>query len=232
MKIYGYEAESVFTTYHQEPGAIYGHNDVLTGERVQVHRTTYSFWRTSSETITRQPKLYLHFSQTFCSKVTGLLRECCLPWKWKVAYLDRENGTPLERILVCTDVYDVEMPDELNQVLGNPPLIVNLINSGRYQEIFNREYLQVPRENGRQEIRINHPLGALVGQHLEPNSPNQLCHIYRIRGIFSRVIYHLLKTFSSTWEEVALRSGQFSEKILVKQEDRALLTRAGLIVSQ
>lgn len=229
MKIYGDEASARFKTYVQESGTICGHNDVLVGDRQTIRRVTSSFFRTTYENITIQPRLYLHIFNTFWSSVTGILREYCLPWRWKVAYLDQENGTPLQRILVCTSVSDGKLPDRLNALVGQSLFVTNLIKANQYEEIFRQEYLRIPSQNGLHENRIIHPLGEWAGFRIECDNPDDLCHVYRIRGIFSFLKYHLLKNLSSTWEEVAIQAGQVSENVLIKRNDRTTISGVDLI---
>ncbi len=190
MKIYGDEASTRFKTYVQEPGTICGHNDVLVGDRRTVRYMTASSFGTTDENITTQPKLYLHIFNSFWSSLTGILREYCLPWRWKVAYLDQENDTPPQRILVCTSVHDGELSDRLNAVIGQSLFVTNLINANQYGEIFGQEYLRIPSQNGRHHNRITHPLGEWAGSHTECNNPDDLCHMHRIRGVFSLLKYH------------------------------------------
>lgn len=227
MKIYGDVASSKFKTHVREPGIICGHNDVLMGNRLTFRNITFSFFGNRDESITVQPKLYLHISNTGWSSFTGILREYFLPWRWKAAYLDQENGTQPQRILVCTSVCEGELSDHLRLLLGKSLFVTNLINANRYYEIFNQEYLIIPR----QEYCINtisHPLGEWLGLHTLFGS-NNLCHIHRVRGVFSSLKYHFLKHFSREWEEVAIRAGQISENVLIKRNDRVIIAGSGLL---
>lgn len=229
MKIYGDEAATQFRTHAQEPGVFCGYDDVLVGNRETSRRITFSFFGNSDELVTTQPKLYLHIFNTFWSSVTGLFREYCMPWRWKAAYLDQENGTPLQRILVCTSVYDGSLSDRLNAVLGQSLFVTNLISAGQYEEVFGQEYLKIPRQDGQHVNRIIHPLGEWAGLSASFSS-DDFCHIYRIRDVFSLFKYHFLKAFSSEWEEVAVQAGQVLENVLIKRSDRATISRIGLII--
>lgn len=228
MKIYGDDVSTLFKTYTQEPDLIYGYNDVLVGDRSITRKFTFSSSGNISKTIVIQPKLFLHISNTVWSSFTGMLKEYFLPWRWKVAYLDQENGTPPQRILVCTRVHDGKLSDRLKKVIGHSMFAINLINANYYDEIFGQEYLRTPRQ-GQPEQTFTHPLGKSFGLQIGYNHPNHLCHIYRIRGIFSLLKYHFLKNFSQEWEEVAMQIGQISENVLIKRNDRMLISTTGLI---
>lgn len=229
MKIYGDEASSQFKTYAQETGRIYGHNDVLLGDKQTFRRVTYSFFGDANEYVTVQPKLYLHICRNAWSSFTGKLKEYFLPWRWQVAYLDAENGTQPQRILVCTSTSQGKLSSRLNLLLGKSLFAANLINADYYDEIYDQEFLRVPEQNNQgKENRIVHPFGEWAGVYSEFAS-SSLCHIYRIKGIFSLLRYHFLKRFSKEWEEVALQAGQISKKVLIKRNDRAAISGLGLI---
>lgn len=228
MKIYGDETTTQFRTYAQEPGSVWGHDDVLMGNREEINRISISFFGYSNGMVTVQPKLYLHISNTFWSSLTGLFREYCMPWRWKAAYLDQEDGTMPQRILVCTSVYDGRLSDRLNSVLGQSLFVTNLINVGQYEEVFGQEYLKIPRQNGAHVNTIIHPLGEWAGTS-SSFSADDFCHIHRIRDVFSLFKYHFLKCFSSDWEEVAIQAGQVSENVLIKRSDRETISTIGLI---
>lgn len=72
MKIYGDNA-LVFKTLNQEPGIIYGHDDVLMGDKQTTCRFTYFFFGNTRESMTTQPKLYLHIPKTVWSSFTGIM---------------------------------------------------------------------------------------------------------------------------------------------------------------
>lgn len=230
MRIYGDEASTQFKTFKQEPGILWGKNDLIEGDKKTFRRMTFSFFGNTDESITTQPKLYVHISSTPWSTFTGLLRKYCLPWRWKVAYLDQDNKSLPKEVLICTSVLDGELSDRLQEVVGQTLFVASLLNSNKYAEIFGQEYLRIPRDDHRCGNRIIHPLGEWAGLHLEPNSSDNLCHIYRIRGIFSLVMYHLLKIFSSQWNEVTLKSDRFSEFALVKRNEADIISKAGLIL--
>lgn len=253
MKIYGDEIKPNtlhFRKHIQESGAIYGHNDVLLeGEgdiKHTVTHTTSSFFGVSTESYTYQPKLYFHISNSVWSSLTGIFREYCLPWRWKAAYLDGEDGTPLQRVLVCTSV-EGGLSDRLELLFGKSLFITHLINANHYHEAFsavknlfvNMEHLRIPRQEGDKDTsntpcglrgtsKIIHPLGAWCGVQQEW-SGDHLCHIHSVQGVFSLLKYYLLKTFSKEWEEVTIRINQVSENVLIKRNERTLIARTGLI---
>jgi len=229
MKIYGDDVSTLFKTYTQEPNLIYGYNDVLVGDRNTIKKFTFSPFGNTSETLITQPKLFLHISNTIWSSFTGMLKEYFLPWRWKVAYLDQENGTPPQRILVCINVHDGQLSDRLKKVIGKSMFVINLINAHHYDEIFGQEYLRTPPRQGQSVQRFIHPLGKIFGLQIGYKHPNHLCHIYRIRGIFSLLKYHFLKNFSQEWEEVAMQIGQISENVLIKRNDRMFISTTGLM---
>ncbi len=228
MKIYGDEDSSLLRTYFQKFGMIYGHNDVLKGPQKTVHSVSTGFlWGTTEKTKTFEPKLYLHISNTGWSSFTGILREYFLPWRWKAAYLDQEDGACLKRVLVCTSADEGTLSKRLHSLLGRSLFVTNLIKNNHYDEIFGQEFFRLPRSGtGKQEI--THPLGKWVGSHFSLSTV-QLYHINRIRGVYSRVKYNLLKRFSGQWEEVAIKAGNIVENVLIKRNDRAAIARAGLI---
>lgn len=228
MKIYGDTKD--YPAVIQEPGIIFGHNDVLV-ENVQQsnvqqisHCKTTSFFGSTHEaigskheTITTQPKVYLHTFNSFWSSLTGTLRQYCLPWRWKVAYLDKENNAPPERILVCTSGHNRELSNRLNAVIGQSPFVINLKKNNRYKEILGQEYLRIPSQNNESQQRT---IITRSGSYFEHNNLGELFHIHRIRGVFSLLNYHLLKNLSSEWEEVAIQADQFSENVLIGKKDR------------
>lgn len=228
MKIFGDENSSEFKNYAKEPGFFFGSNDVLKGSRSTVHSYTASFFGTSNYSKTVEPKLYLHISTNAWTTFTGKLRECFLPWRWKTAYLDQEDGTQPRQILVCTSVHDSRLPDHLGQLLGKSLFLTNLINRNHYDEVFGQEFIRLEGENNLRTTRITHPLGEMVGLHHE-FSNDLLCHIYRQRSLFSKFKYNILKQFTSSWMEVAIQAGQISEKILIKKSDEEVISRAGLM---
>lgn len=228
MRIWGDAKSSPFRTYAQEPGILYGHDDVLRGERQNIQQLTFSLFGSTQKSISRQPRLYLHLFNTDWSRFTGFLREFLLPWRWKAAYLDREDGSAPERILVWTSPLEGELSEELEAVLGQPLLIANLANDGQYCEYFGKEYLLLPTD-GEHDLEIPHPLGRWAGGVSIPNSRQEVYSIHRIRGIFSFITYYLLLIFSSEWEEVEIQKGEASETMLIQRKDGAALTQAGLV---
>lgn len=229
MKIYGDEPSSPFRNFIQKPGLIYGHDDVLAGEPIQIRRISYSFFSgQTDDTITVHPKLYLHLFNSTWSNFTGTLRQTLMPWRWKTAYLDKEDGSALEQVLVCDNA---SLSDQLQSLLNKSLFITHLIEENKYIELFGSDYLRVPREANPETIEITHPWGKWAGTHIEFNSSDQLCQIYRIQGIFSWISYQLTKIFSDEWQEVTVRVRQVSETVLIKKADQPALLRAGLISS-
>jgi hypothetical protein len=188
MKIFGDKNSSEFSNYAKEPGVFFGCNDVLKGSRSIVHCYTASFFGTSNYSKTVEPKLYLHIPTNAWTTFTGKLRECFLPWRWKTAYLDQEDGTQPRQILVCTSVHGSKLSDRLSKLLGKSLFLTNLINSNHYDEVFGQEFIRLQGENSQRTTKVTHPLGEMIGLHLE-FSDNLLCHIYRPRSLFSRFKY-------------------------------------------
>lgn len=227
MRILGDEASTQFRTLAQEPGVVYGRHDVLVGREERIRTISISgLWGITDEMVTRRPTLYLHISNSPWTQFVAYLKEYCLPWVWKAVYLDPENGSPLERVLVYTGG---ELTDRLKAVAGLPLFIARLIDTDRYVEVLDQEFLRIPREDGLHENRVSHVLGECVGVHVELG-PYQLCPIYRARDLFSLLTYYFLKLFSSEWEEVMIEVitsvGDIRERILVRASDHDFIARS------
>ncbi len=226
MKIAGDCDSSEFRHYLKEPGILYGSNDVLKGktETNRVIESSGLFGRREYNRITDR-KLYLHIPTNAWSRFTGFLREYCLPWRWKAAYLDREDGTKCSRILVCPSIGNISLPDHLSQLLGKP--WVDLQAEGNYEEVIGNEYIRDIRETSSScEQRFTNILGDL---HIDHGKP--LYHIFRARGILSSLKYSFLNRFSNSWKEVSVQTAYVSEKILIKKSDEEPLSQLGMIRS-
>lgn len=226
MKIFGDESSTEFKNFATEPGALFGHNDVLKGSEKTVQSYTLSFWEnsTSLKTKTFTPKLYLHIPTNPWTTFTGKLREYFLPWLWKTAYLDIDQ----RKILVCASVQEGKLSPHLSKLLGKSWFVTNLINNNLYDEIFGQDFIRLRGEGNQRTIKVAHPLGEKIGVHAEFTS-DLLCHIYRPQSLFSTFKYTLLKQFSSSWKEVVIQVGRVSENVLIKKSDEEVLSRAGLI---
>lgn len=225
MKIFGDTNPACFKTYHKEPGLIFGHNDVLKGNKGTGYRFCASALFGESEEFPEvEPTLYLHIPTSIWSAFTGKLREYCLPWRWKTVYLDREDGKQPERILICTKVYKSlsdELPNRLEKLVNQSWFATNLINSSDdYQGIFGKEFIAIQEENS-EKSQVDHPLGNWCGRHFAPNT--RFCHIFRKRGLLSSIKFLILKLFSHDWQEVTFRVNNLSEKVLIQNEDRTIL---------
>lgn len=241
MKIVGDDLANVFTDYAKEPGTIFGSNDVLKGPSHTVYLYQATVWGTSEHIETIAPKLYLHIPTNAWTTFTGKLREYLLPWGWKTAYLDQENGNEPRRILAWASTNDDALSRRINKLLGKSLFVANLINVNQYDEIFGQEFIRLrgtedPLQDtdnpvqGLDSLRtiiIEHPLGAIVGEHLE-NTKDSLCHIYTARNLFSKIKYNLLK-HTLSWKEVAIQADNISEKVLIKRTDEEAISRAGLL---
>jgi len=225
MKIFGDKSSSKFKNYVREPGTFFGSNDVLKGPKKTFPCYDFSLFGNSSYLQTVEPKLYLHIPTSLWTTFTGKLREYLLPWRWKTAYLDREDGTPLRQILVCTYVKDGKLSDRLKTLLGKSLLVANLVNNHCYDEIFGQEFLLLQGQNSRDSTLISDPLG----EGLRAISSNDLyCHIYRPRSLFSKFKYNLVKKFSTSWKEVTMRVEGVSEQILIRKSDEAKIAHLKL----
>ncbi len=221
MKIYGDIDTTKFTNFTQEPGLLFGNNDVLKGEAIK----TYSIgpFRSRVEESSYEPKLFLHIPTNMWSSFTGLLREYLLPWRWQVAHIDQIAPS---QILVNISDAENHASSKLKRVLGKPLFEAHLIKQNRYDEIFGSEFIRVKTTSEKRVIEIRRPL---MGFYKEFTSDN-LCHIYRPRSLFSLIKYYLLRQFSSTWKEVAIEVKGISKNILIKKTDEASIKSIGLIV--
>lgn len=226
MRIYGDTDQYV---RQAEKGIFYGHNDVLVGEEVRVETTTYSpIFGETRETEIFQKKLYIHIADSPWSKFTGYLRQYLLPWRWKTAYLDQEDGTPPKEILVCVDIWNNHFSNHLKSLLGKSLCVADLISRHIYEEIFGQEYLLVPGVE-RHTTKIIHPLGELIGSSLKFGDTDNYYRIVTEQGMFSKLESLFLKTFSKEWEEVRLLGGNYLQTALVRKVDLAILRNAHLI---
>lgn len=158
------------------------------------------------------PRLHLHISRDAFSTFTGRLKEFLLPWRWKTAYLDKEDGSQPERVLVSY----TGNSDHFRKLLGKSWFETNLIKESVYGEIHGREYLYVPAPP---QWNIKTRLfGFTMGY-----GPYKTCHIFRARSLFSTLEYHFHKRFSFGWKEVTLQVGQASGKVLIKKKDEQTL---------
>ncbi len=218
MKIFGDSDSSPYKTYVQEPGFFYGKNDVLKGEPRLSWSLKFDMCGTHETKKMVEPRLHLHISRDAFTTFTGKLREYLLPWRWKTAYLDREDGSQPEKILVlCAGT-----SDRFRELLGKSWFETNLRAEKVHSNALHKEYLYVPAQE--QSIIKRGPFGSLFATH----GPFQLCHVFRSRSPISTLKYHLLKHYSSKWKEVTLRVGEASEKVLIKRKDEpTLLNLAG-----
>lgn len=229
MKIFGDKISTKFKNHAKEPGFFFGSHDVLKGSKKTFKWYSKSFFGDHQHSKTVRPKLYLHIPTNAWTTFTGKLREYLLPWRWKTAYLDQENGTQPRKILVCTSVHDGQLTDHLSKLIGKSLFVTNLINSNQYDEYFGQEFIRLQGNIGLHRKKITHPLSEKLGSHDEFTN-SILCHIYTKRSLFSRFKYNLLKQFSSSWKEVAVQAGQISEKILIKKSDEAVISQSKLTV--
>jgi hypothetical protein len=215
MKIIG--LESNYKMHVKEPGCFFGYNAVLKWEKSKSYQYTPSALFGGSESVKiREPKIYLHIPKDAWSTFTGTLKERCLPWLWRSAYLDPEDGTQPRRILVCTIAHQTQIPESLKKVLGQSLFSTQLINKNFYEEILGKEFIRVPTGNEPSPRLIT----SFLGSRYEFNS-DRLCHIFRTRGLFSSFKYSLLKQFSSEWKEAVIKINDLSEKMLIKKNDEA-----------
>lgn len=224
MKIYGDNSE--FRTHAQE--GLFGNNDVLKGKKSTIRGFHSNLFGTSHFIKTLDPTLHLHIPKTTWSTFTGKLREYCLPWRWKTAYLDQEDGTPPRKILICTSVRDGNLSEKLKILLGKSLFVANLIKLGSYDEYWGDEYLALKGQNDKGSTLIIHPLGEMVGRAAVCGNV-LFCHIYRQRSLFSTFKYYLIKYLSTRWKEIALEAGQTSERVLIKKSDEEAILRSGLM---
>jgi hypothetical protein len=227
MKIFG-EIAPQFQHHIRQPGLLWGNDDLLVGNRSQIHVIDANIFGVREEVREVEPTMHFHIANSKWSSFTGWIREYLLPWRWKVAYLDKEDESAPEKILVCTEVKDGNLSDKIKSLLNTPLHIAKLSKNENYTEILNQEFLKIKRSIP-QRLRIIHPLGNRFGYHFERDCYFDVYPIRRIRGIFSRVTYFFYKNFSRDWSVATLRVGAISEKILIKAANRAPLRAAGFI---
>jgi hypothetical protein len=213
----------------QTETTILGNRDVLVGDE---HRTYFPFFGETSETDIFQRKLHIHIADTSWSRFTGFLREYLLPWRWKTAYLDREDGTFPKKILVCASPWDDTLSRHLKSLLNKSLCVANLIHSNNYEEIYDQDYLCLPGTLRPRTTTFSHPLGAWYGRMTKINDTVQYCDVILDRGILSQIKMLFLKKFSNEWEEVWLRGGSHLQSALVKKVDLPILRNARLYHSR
>lgn len=222
MRILGDEKPTDLKNYSQEPGIFFGKNDVLKGTPSTTFHYTIDFFGISKRVKTVTPQLHLHIPTSRWSSFTGKLRQYGLPWFWKTVYLDREDGTPPCRILVRRSMLGEELPTRIKQVLGQPLCVANLIESDNYKKVFGQNYLSIPKAN-LETTWVNHPLGKWAGTCMIVQ-PATFYPFHHPQGIFSIFKYQLLKQFSNSWKEVAIKTAHVTEKILIRKEDQVILS--------
>lgn len=228
MKIFGNE-DGPFKIHVKEPGFLFGENDVLKGDKKATSGRTITIAKviSYSSTGTIEQKLYLHIARGLWSAFTGKIRECLLSWRWKSVYLDHGDGQRLSRALACTSVYQGDMPEGLQKILGKTLFEVNLIKKNCYSQIFRNEYIRARDETvAPRTLKIRDPLSFGMGVHYEYRTKDLLCPIYRKRSLFSTIGYYVRKYLSSRWQELSIQVGDISEKILIHKNDRDAVLKA------
>lgn len=227
MKIFG-EITPQFPHHIRKPGILWGCDDLLAADRSQIHIFESDVFGEREVVKEVEPTIYFHIANSKWSSFTGWIRQHLLPWRWKVAYLDKEDESKPEKILVCTVVKDGNLSDKIKSLLNTPLHIATLSKNQNYTEILSQEFLKIKRSTP-QRLRIIHPLGKGFGYHFESNCFFDVYPIKRIRGIFSRLTHFMYKNFSRDWSAATLRVGAISENILIKTADRPPLKAAGFI---
>lgn len=225
MKIYG-DSSNEFNKHVNKPGMVFGSNDVLQGHVVTVHYLSgmiSRFFTPSTSTFTRE--FYIHIPKNVWSNFTMEIRSF-LPW-WKTAYLDKQDGSGPSKILVCTWSNVSTLPKELKNVIGKSLFLVNLIiNQDCYDEECGKEFFRFKGLHGTHRlVKIDN----VIGDRYFTTTNDVFCHIYRPRSLFSTLKYNFLKRFSNSWEEVTVKTGQLSEKVLIEKSDKAVIRAQGLI---
>lgn len=129
MHIYG--DDSTFTKLDTQK-SFFGEIDVFKGKTKKLK---------NGKKIT--PALHVHIPKNLWSNFTGKLRGC-LFWRWKSAYLVKENGKTPKKVLVCTSVQNGKLPPTLKKVLGKSWFVAHACLQNRYVTSFGREYLRLP----------------------------------------------------------------------------------------
>lgn len=212
----------------RDAGLLWGSNDHLSGTLSTIDVIVYSMFGVKREVREVQPKLHFHIPNSKWSCFTGWIRQYLLPWRWKVGYLDKEDESAPQKILVCTKVNDEKLADTINSLFNRPIHIATLSKRKNYTEILSQEFLKIQRDTP-QNLKIIHPLGEGFGSYFETDCYFDVYHIRRIRGIFSRLTHLFYKNFSRDWSVARLRVGVISENILIKSADHAPLRAAGFI---
>lgn len=220
MKIVGDNNSNPCNTHVKESVFCLGTRDYLKGPNwVRQRISDQFFWGHSVEVKTVENKIHLHISKDTFSSITGKLREYLLPWRWKSAFLDAEDGSQPQRILVCTSQLS---STRLDGVVGKLRFITYLIAKKCYSEIFGKEFLYAPGADGPSEVI--HSLGKWYG-YSHSDGHSKMCHFFRKRSLYSTLKYHLLKQYSTTWKEATLQIAGISEKVLIKKTDELPLSK-------
>lgn len=223
MRIYG-DTSSKFVQLVKE-----GNNDVLQGKKEVSRSITSSFFGTWESEKIIHPGIYLHIPKNCWSIFTAVLRKNLLFWRWHTVYLDRENGTHPQKILICTCVRDGKLPNQVQKLLGQSWFITNLIKEECYEEIFGKEYLIIKNVCKPRQLKIFSSDPIINGVHIIVNTPHMYCHIYRKRGLYSILMYYFLKFFSNTWKEVTISMDGVSETMLIQKKDQYWIKKSNLL---
>jgi hypothetical protein len=189
-----------FSSFVKKPGILWGHDHILEGK--QCIKKVFVHFRDVEEIYF--PKLYLHIPDNKWSSFTGKLREYCLPWRWKAVYLDREEVP--QRVLMCTSVKDGKLTESLKKIAGKSLFVAKLIQKKCYAEFSGVEYI----------FFVEYMEEKLSFNRLEEKA----CHIYRDRGVFSKIGYFTRKWFSFNWKEVVITVDTISEKVLIQNDEK------------
>lgn len=195
MKIFGDLSSHPCTNHQKESGLCFGTHDILRGANWVQTRITHDLFGQRVVTKTVERKIHLHIFKDTFSTITGKLREYLLPWRWKSAFLDAEDGSQPQRVLVCTS-------EGLNKIAGRSWLITNLIAEKCYTKVFGKEFLYAPATEVLSRIthplgelqapafenfnKIVHPLGEWYGLHSSHGGSSKLCHFFRKRSPLPR----------------------------------------------
>lgn len=242
MQIFGNQFDT-YLTHVKEKGSFFGYNDTLKAPETSVTNTVYGVFANGilhaiftgfsdsqrHEVYKFAPTIYLHIPTNRWSHFTGKVREYLLPWRWKVAYIDK--GTELKRILICTKEKLSDISLRLSEVTGKSPFAAHLIARDQYEEIFEHEYICIRNAIKTQDtILSRYPcLPIIIDSRTIFDDTSVRCHIYRRQDLLSTLGYYFRRTFSSTWCEVGTLTYQISENILIRKDDRETLKKAGPI---
>ncbi|MBJ7449465.1 MAG: hypothetical protein JHC93_03790 [Parachlamydiales bacterium] len=216
MRIYG-DNSSSFTTYAQEPGLLFGKNDILLGQE-QFHTITQKkvfSSKTKNEVI--RPILYLHIKRSNFSKLTGALRNTFLPWRWKSIYLQPSDTEPLLKALVCTSVKNGPLPSQIKTLCGKTLLETTLRDHSLYRSKRFHEY-----------VALKKPVCTTINSVLKTQEMIY-CRIYRRRSLISHLGYVLRNNFGHKWTEVTTVVKGVYEKILIRNKHVGIFDNLSLI---